>query len=297
MIDWKKLAQNGDYEEILRHASEAISASDLFLVVSAYLAKGRGKEAMDTLLSKRDLLFEANPALLLKANFETRFALRQFDEAYEDLAYFASLPYVSQAIEEQLRDLPHRIRVEEIASGGKKAIDEEEMHELLAKERDPATLLAYLNSLKKVDLMPYFGDLHALLASEDVHDDVKSYALMLCAAHHDEVTVSFEKGGRRFTLIPAEVKMPYSLPFYQGVRHLLSAMKDPSVGEIAGELLDAYVLAIYPTTYASDLSPQEEAAAFACLAKRYLGAKADEEGPIASRIEALLGVLEKTCRA
>lgn len=294
MIDWKKLSDNGDYSEIVAHKSEAVTASEVFFVISAYLALNQGQKAMQLLLEKRELLWEANPSLLLKADFETRFALRQFDEAYEDLRYFQNLPYVSQAVEEQLRDLPHRIRVEEIASGGPKPIDEEEMHALLLDERDPATLLAYLNSLKKVDLEPFFGDLHSLLQAEDVHDDVKSYALMLLSAHHDDTTVSFEKGGKRFTLIPQEVRMPYSDPKYSEVRFLIQQGNEPSVIEVAGELLDQFVLVRYPEPYDCPAGPHLDHQAFLFLARKYLSVKPNSAEPeVIGRAETIDETLRK----
>ena len=294
MIDWKKLSDNGDYSEIVSHKSEAVTAPEVFFVISAYLALNQGQKAMQLLLEKRELLWEANPSLLLKANFETRFALRQFDEAYEDLRYFQNLPYVSQAVEEQLRDLPHRIRVEEIASGGPKPIDEDEMHALLLDERDPATLLAYLNSLKKVDLEPFFGDLHSLLQAEDVHDDVKSYALMLLSAHHDDTTVSFEKGGKRFTLIPQEVRMPYSDPNYSEVRFLIQQGNEPSVIEVAGELLDQFVLVRYPEPYDCPAGPHLDHQAFLFLARKYLSVKPNSAEPeVIERAETIDETLRK----
>ena len=294
MIDWKKLSDNGDYSEIVSHKSEAVTAPEVFFVISAYLALNQGQTAMQLLLEKRAILWEANPSLLLKANFETRFALRQFDEAYEDLRYFQNLPYVSQAVEEQLRDLPHRIRVEEIASGGPKPIDEDEMHALLLDERDPATLLAYLNSLKKVDLEPFFGDLHSLLQAEDVHDDVKSYALMLLSAHHDDTTVSFEKGGKRFTLIPQEVRMPYSDPKYSEVRFLIQQGNEPSVIEVAGELLDQFVLVRYPEPYDCPAGPHLDHQAFLFLARKYLSVKPNSAEPeVIERAETIDETLRK----
>ncbi|MGM9813886.1 MAG: hypothetical protein ACI32C_03160 [Candidatus Enteromonas sp.] len=296
MIDWKGLAEKGDYQEIIAHGKEAISASDHFYLASAYLALGRGKEAMDLLLSKRDFLWKENPALLLKANFETRFALNEFDEAYEDLQYFSNLNYVSQEIEEILRSLPKRIRLEELSGGKKTEVDEVEVHRILQTERDPSTLLAYLNALKKSDLMPYFSDLHNLLASDEVEDDVKSYVLMLCSAHHDEVTVSFEKGGKRFTLIPAEVRMPYSTESYRKMRNRILEIKDTSLSSLCGELLDQTVLALYPDPYeVEDLEVEEEA--LKALALAYLGQSKPTLNPKAqlrlSTLQRLLKVYPK----
>ena len=292
VVDWKKLSDNGDYLEIISRKSEAVTAPEVFFVISAFLSLNQGQKAMQLLLEKRQLLWDSSPSLLLKANFETRFALRQFDEAYADLSYFQNLPYVSQKIEEQLRDLPHRIRVEEIASGGPKPIDEEEMHALLRDERDPAALLAYLNSLKKLDLEPFFGDLHSLLEAEDVHDDVKSYALMLLSAHHDDTTVSFEKGGKRFTLIPQEVRMPYGSPEYLRVRSLVQQGNEPSVSEVAGELLDQYVLTRYPDSYDCPAEPDLDNQAFRYLAKRYLSVKPNSAPmPVIERAEKIDGTL------
>ena len=291
MTDWDSLAKSQNYEAMLEAEAEAVTPKQVFLVISSALALGKGKKALELLLANRTLLWEANPLLLLKVHFETRFLLGQFDEAYEDYAYFSSLPYVSQAVEEQLRDLPHRIRVEEVSSRGPKAFDEEEMHSILSTERDPAALLAYLNSLKRCDLTPFIGDLHSLLESNDVHDDAKSFVLMLLSAAHDEVTVSFEKGGKRFTLVPAEVRMPYGEPYYRSVREIIAASKDPSVGNIAGDLLDQYVLLLYPSIYKGESLPQEEADAFLTLASIYLHASTPN-GEVPKRVQEISDFFE-----
>ena len=283
MPNFKDLSASKDYELILSQSSLASAPKDYLYVFNAYLSLSRGKEAMEYFLKHRDEIWDYSPLLCMKADFETRFALRQFDEAYEDETYFSNRPYVSQEVEEQLHVLKEKIRNEELASRGKLPIEEEKFHDVLRNSRDPSTLLAYLSQLKKSDLMPYVADLHNLLQVEDVHDDVKSFVLMLLSAHHDDVTVSFQKGGKKFTLIPAEIRNPFSLPNYLRLRRAIMGKFNPSIGELAGEILDQWVLAEYPAPWNPPLEEDKELLAIEYLSKRYLSIFEKEEDVLASK--------------
>ena len=275
MVKWmametiEALVKAGKYAEAVALKNKAESPKDKFLLISAFLSLGKAQEGMDFLLANRSELYASNPVLTLKTNFEIRYVLKQFDEAYEDYDEFANLPYVSQEVEEQLRALPKAIRTEERLARGKVPVEEEEAHRILGNTKDGVAILALLNGMKKADITPYFEDLHTLLNSE-VHNDVKRFSLMLLAAKNDHSEVKISLNGTTHTLVPSELKSPYQNPLYLSLKERLSAAKEISVAEIALQLLDQYALLSYPFPPYLPLPLEKESAAFIALAHRYL---------------------------
>ena len=103
MESLKELIEKKEYQRVLELTKESKDAEALFCRVSAYLGLGRYQDARTLLVKERDALWAKNPILTMKATFETRFGLEEFDEAYQDEEDFANRPYISQEVEEVLR--------------------------------------------------------------------------------------------------------------------------------------------------------------------------------------------------
>ena len=110
MQNFKAYLDQKKYDELIQIQNQAETGQDASCVLCALCSKGMGKEALAYLLKNRELLWSWNPLFTMKYDFECRFVLGQFDEAYEDLNYFNNLNYVSQEVEEYLRSAPKRIR-------------------------------------------------------------------------------------------------------------------------------------------------------------------------------------------
>ena len=93
MDNYKTLLEKGEYELVEQLTRLSKKPKELLYRLSALLSLSRYEEAVDILVSDRDILWKENPVLTLKVNFEVRFALKEFDEAYEDLAYFQNIRY------------------------------------------------------------------------------------------------------------------------------------------------------------------------------------------------------------
>ncbi|MCR5348306.1 MAG: hypothetical protein K6E59_01700 [Bacilli bacterium] len=294
MDDIATLLKNGKTDEAIALPEDSLHDEELFLRVSALLEKGKGNEAIQTLVSHREELFSLNPLLTLKANFETRFALGQFDEAEEDLAQFVLLPYASQRVEEALAALPSTIQAMRLSSKQSATPDLEKALESLASPSSDLEILSALNALKKVGELEDYEGLVAELLTGPWHNDVKTYALMLLSAKGCQKKVTLVKNGERFTLVPAKIGSPYGLPEYKRLRDQIMALNDSSLSQTAGELLDLYALSWYPRRF---LLPDEEKnflPALLGVAKGYLGQTGGELTPkqqalkekIATQIEA-----------
>lgn len=269
------LIENGKYLEATALDEASLHGRDLFFLVSAYLSLGKGKEAMEVMVNHRKELFETDPLLTLKTNFEIRFLLKQFDEAEEDKEYFENLPYVSQKVEEALRELPSTIAATRYASTSHQH-SLEELLEMLSSPSDDLMLLSALNGLKKVgELEDYRGLVEELLVGP-YHDDVKTYALMLLSAKGSTHPVTLVKRGKSYELVPERLGTPYGLPEYGYLRKKIDGVGDLSLREVMGELLDLHALIAYPERF---VTPGEEEPYFVGLtnlARSYLGQKEEE---------------------
>lgn len=288
MDDIKTLVKQGKNEEAANLPETSLSGADFFFRVSALLSLGRTKEAMEVLLSHRKELYAIDPKLTLKANFEVRFALNQFDEAEADYKEFADYPYVSQEIEETLRDLPGTIAATRFAGKGSSATSLDEALEILSSPSDDLMVLSALNALKKVgELEDYRGLVEELLVGP-CHDDVKTYALMLLSAKGSTHEVTLVKGGESLRVVPAKLGAPYQTKEYQFLRKRLEALPDQALTETAGELLDLYALIRYPRRFVNPGEVGDFYLGLLALGKSYLRMEEGSLSPKAKQYKALM---------
>ena len=217
----------------------------LMLDLAKLLQEGKGQEAMDFILSHREELYHYDAEKTLRANFELRFMLHQFDEAYEDYEYYSSLPYVSQAVEEVLRGIPKLIRGNELASHSGEHFDEEEAHAALTDGEDPYAILGVLQSLKSRDITPYLEEIYAILSS-DIHEDVKTFALFLLVDKKIDHDCLLIKRNKSYKINPIKLGNPFNNESYLKVYQATQKEKDASRSGVALELLDQLTLSLYP---------------------------------------------------
>ena len=274
----QELFNEGDYESVVASYAPGCSAKDAFLVLSSYLSLGKGREAMELLLKRREDLWKENPTLTMKVNFDLRFILNQFDEAYEDEKWFANQPYVSQEVEEVLRGLPKAIRANELATKGKTAaMGEDEILDCLRNPGDPYACLAALSQIKNADLEPYEEAIEGILCGP-YHADVKSFALMLLSDRGYQKEVLFEKKGERMRIVPAKIGSPFATREYRKVHEEITMNgKDVSATQVAYGLLDQYCLALYPHRFVEAGKEGELASSLLDLARSYLGDKLSQK--------------------
>ena len=226
-----------------------MEAKALFNDIALALKEGDLEKAKTLFFSNRETLYESNPLLTLKTNFELRFIAEEFEEAYMDNEYFQSLPYVSQEMEESLRSIPSLIRANELSLFTLKPLKEDEAMAMLngkKKVKNEELLYTLSKIQKEADIKPYEEGIVALLRREDVHDDVKSFGLMLLSQRLYQREVVLNKHGRNLNLKPALIGSPFGNASYNEIRKRLELGKDTSLNEIGIKLLDQFALYRYP---------------------------------------------------
>lgn len=288
MADLKELYRQGQLEEILVATSGKSDPDSLFYRISALLGLNQGKDALNLLLSKRALLFDAKPMLTMRTNFDLRFALQQFDEAYEDLEYYKNQPYRGQEIEEALRALPKTIREQEKGASLHKSYTPEQIERMLSAPKNEYELLAALSFLGRSGAGEYLNEIEKICAS-NAHHDLKAFALEILIKEKDPRAIKFVHKGKAYDLLPAGLTSPFENPaFIETAKGIFASTKDPSKAEIARSLLDQVALSAFPEYVFEKGRLQNRVDALLALASSYLeGKRFEGAGDEASSLAAL----------
>lgn len=271
------LLDRKEYQLVLDLSEGSKDSPSLFCRISAYLGLGKAKEAMEVVEKNKETLWKDSPLKCMKANFELRFLLGEYDEAYEDEKYFSSLPYVSQEVEEYLRSLPQRIRYNERQSSLKKNDSEEDIKETLLHPEDVYEAMSLLSSFNDAKTIYYASMLKEMLKTSS-SNIVKTYGLMLLVKAKYSEEVSFSKNGQEFHIIPAKTLLPFEEENTKTLVNMLQKeMKDPSLFHIATDLLNNYMFELYPVSIFQKYSLETLFACFVNLSHEYLQSPFDEE--------------------
>lgn len=289
--DLKSLIEQREFAKVLELSEGSRDPETLFYRLSALLASAKSKEAMELLEKHRKELFEYNPVATLRTNFELRALRKEYKQARQDLEYFNNLPYVSQEVEEILRALPEDIAAQEKFSLGGKKLGEDEIFDILETSDDSFELLAALNALKGKDLSEYLDDIFGVIGKEKVHDDVKTFALLLLVSAKDGKLRKFDLRGENYELTPALIAPPFSTqPYLEAKRILEEEFTDSAGSKIAVGLLDQCVLALYPRDIGAFGNARVLSEAFGSLALNYLG-QDSKESQEAAKAKGLIALL------
>lgn len=240
------LLDRKEYQLVLDLTENNDDAKALYCRISAYLGLGKAKEAMKILEDKREILYKDSPLRCLRSNFELRFILNEYDEAYEDAKYFSSLPYVSQEVEEELRSLEKKIRYNERQSSLKSKYSEEEVTNLLLNGKDVYEIMALLSSFNDAKTI-YYSETICKMIEKNESNIVKTYGLLLLVKAKYPKKIHFSKNAKTYDLIPSEIRLPFE---EKEAKELLSLLeketKDPSASSIAKNIINNVMFELYP---------------------------------------------------
>ncbi len=240
------LLDRKEYKLVLDLTENNDDAKALYCRISAYLGLGKAKEAMEILEAKREILYKDSPLRCLRSNFELRFILNEYDEAYDDAKYFSSLPYVSQEVEEELRSLEKKIRYNERQSSLKSKYSEEEVTDLLLNGKDVYEIMALLSSFNDAKTIYYSETICKMIEKSD-SNLVKTYGLLLLVKAKFPKNVHFSKNNVSYDLTPSKMCLPFE---EKEAKELLSLLeketKDPSASSIAKNIMNNVMFELYP---------------------------------------------------
>lgn len=274
MDSLKTLMDQKNYDLVIKLTENSNDAISLFYRLSALLAVGKSKEALNLIKTKR-LIMQKRLALLIKFHIEILCLLKRFDEAYEELKYYEELPYESQEVEEVIRSMPVYIRNEEKQVYAA-PIDEDQLRAMLINGND-GEILAALDRIKALPINPFLLNIFKITTTHK-RQIIRSIALLVLVYKKYDKEVKFLHHDKIITLIPSEMDDPFIVPGYSSLEEfsfaLQSAYHDPSISDNALNVISSYLLYIYPDKL--DLSKEESLVVFGYIAKKLLKISIDD---------------------
>lgn len=284
MKELEEAFKSQDFLKILELTKDKEDLPSKAYRLNALIFLKKYASALSLLIENRDEFFEADPIKTIEANFSLRFALNQFDEAYDDVDVFSDYPYVSQEVEEELRKLPKLVRNAEksyLRRNSKKEID-------LSLNQNESTLLENLDRISDKDIPSHLNEIRNVVSSLG-KDSARTYALMLLVAGKDQKEIKFIKNDSEFDVIPSELELPFSGDTHlRFVNQVQEECKDPSLSDVALSLYSNAYIAAYPEPLLEEGKISDYVSAFIEIAREYL--KQDDIAPSKIDPEVLLRV-------
>ena len=244
MDSLKSLMDRKDYELVIKLTENSQDINYLFYRISAFLALGKGERALSTIKHNRKIL-EGDLSLLIKIHIEILCLLNNFDEAFEELRYYENLPYVSQQVEEVLRDMPKFIREEEKKSVASRELSNDELAKRLASN-DQEVVLPALDLLRDRDVNMFMPAVEKILVKFP-KQSIRSFALLLLVQKKIDRDVAFNHMGETIAINPSRLEPPFiGSEFNDFLRELQKELKDPAANENAIQILSSYIIYTYP---------------------------------------------------
>ena len=135
-----------------------------------------------------------------------------------------------------------------------------------------------LFSLDNYNILKLLTPIEIFLLRKDVHPSLRTYALISLVSNNISSPVQILKDGNKITVVPNKLKPPFCDDnFRKVIKYIESELyKDPSVQQIAFQLLNNYVLDCYPDDVLNDVDLNEFCLALTSLAKDYLSIANDD---------------------
>ena len=269
MDSLKTLMDKRQYELVIKLTENANEPTPLFYRISALLASSKGEQALECIKNKRAIL-QADLPMLMRVHIEILCLLQRFDEAYEEMKYYSDLPYVSQEVEELLKELPKLIRDEEKKTFSFKNLGKDELIDALHAKDMPTVLMA-LDSVRDRDINVYINEIEYVMVNFE-KQSVRSFALLLLVQKQVNRMLKFNHMGNVIEVNPSLLEPPFvDEKFTTLVKRMDVEFRNPTLSENATRILSAHILYIYPDKIDLDIDVMSEA--LFQIANKYLQTK------------------------
>ena len=255
---------------------------------------GKELDAINFINSNLDSLFKTYPLKTMNAHFELLLKNKLYKDAYKALDIYENKPYVSQEVEEFMRDM--KIRISEAEHPTQKAISGiDEVIEVLEKSTSNAELARVLFSLKEYNFSMYKDALMKVTSNVNVHPSLRTYALIVMVENHLDQDVNFIQGKLMKSVNPSKLTPPFVNKAHQELVKLIHnhSMNDITLESTANQLLSYYTMDIYPEMIKEE-NIELDAKAFVALAKQYLSSPSEMEEEVKTRKEEIEKVINST---
>ena len=264
------------YQQIINKLKDTKNNDELFILLNAYINEKLYEDAIK-LIENNSQLVKEKPLHIIKLHIELLLSLELFDEASIAYKKYLELPYISQEVEEYLKEIPSLIEERKDVNKNKTyTIDE--IDEILTSHYDQGKIMDVLFSLDNYNILKLLTPIEIFLLRKDVHPNLRTYALISLVSNNISSPVQILKDGNKITVVPNKLKPPFcDNNFRKVIKYIESELyKDPSIQQIAFQLLNNYVLDCYPDDVLNDVDLNEFCLALTSLAKDYLSIANDD---------------------
>ena len=247
MDNLETLFNKKEYDLILDLTKESKDPKELLMRISALVIQGKIDAALDEIEAHQSKIERVYQLRLMKTHFELLLSKGLYDEARLALKHYENLPYVSQEVEEFMRDMKERIE-EEAHPKSHQKFELDEIFDILEKETDSAKISQVLFSLKNYNLNIYIDSLKIFMKREDVNPNFRTYALIVLVDEKFDQEVGFLSRKGLISVNPARITPPFMSPAFNQTCKLITEKcnHDVSMIETALHLFNCYVIDTYP---------------------------------------------------
>lgn len=275
MDSYAQLLMQKKYDTILLLSDKDTSSLASFARVKSLIALNRLEEALDVISSRRMALLEDRLSLM-PLHIDLLMQLERFSEARSALDDYDELPYETYEGEEMIHDLRKIVDATEKNYKAYRHLDVEEIKEYLLHPKQEGETLYILDALKTMNVHLFLKEIQSFLLSNQ-NDTLKTYLLLVLVDQKVQEEVTIQKHGVLYTLSPYELDPPFVNHVYKTfINALKENAMDPSILRVSIDLLNAYVLEIYPENFALE-DIHLYVASFLDLASTYLGQNSNIE--------------------
>ena len=270
MDNLDSLFNKKEYDLILNLTQDSKDPKELLMRISCFVIQGKIDEALDEIEENQSLIEKVYQLRLMKVHFELLLSKKLFDEARLALKHYENLPYVSQEVEEFMREMKDRIE-EESHPKSHQIFELDEIFDILEKESDSAKISQVLFSLKNYNFNIYIDSLKIFMKREEVNPNFRTYALILLVDAKFDEEVEFLSRVALIKVNPAKITPPFMSKSFNLTCKLITekANHDISMIETALHLFNCYVIDTYPEDIYS-VGEDLLSSAFIRIAEAYL---------------------------
>lgn len=291
MSKLEDLYKQKQYELVIKLVGNSTDPSERSLALSSMMILGKLDEALDDIEKYQQIYEKSNPFALMQSHLEILLRKGLYDEARIALKHYNELPYISQEVEEFLRDTPKRILDEEKGGNKRFHLNLDEVFDVLEKEQNESIIASTIFNLKEYNINSYIDSLKIFLKRGDVHPNFRTYALILLIDQKYDGEVPFLLNGKIEHYVPTKLTPPFMSHDYQEVTKAITqnVSGDTTVLETALHLFNCYIIDTYPENIYID-GIEKIATAMIVVAKRYL----KQDGGANSLADHIQKIIEST---
>ena len=262
------LYEKEQFQEVIKLENDAKETQEMVSVIFSYMSLDDYKSALNYLLKHKQELYEKVPDLVIQTHISLLCGLYQFDDAYIVAREYQDMPYVSQVVEEVLRNLNKQIREVEIAFYRDSSIVSDDQVRKMIKSEDPEDVVGAISYIRDRGVDKFMNEIQSILL-EFPKQSVRSLYLVMLLENGYDKEVEFNRFGEKIKVVPNTVPNPIKDNYDKKMEMIASFCdKDITVKETAEKIFVQYSLAMLPVGI--DINERITFQAIASIAKQYL---------------------------